>query len=74
MMEGTGSLEQQLATLRQRAGEVRARRADLRRLEELGMFWKRFTIGYKYIYYAEMSRIEYCLLHEKQIVYMYMQP
>lgn len=37
MMEGTGSLEQQLATLRQRAGEVRARRADLRRLEELGM-------------------------------------
>ncbi|XP_013141049.1 PREDICTED: spectrin alpha chain-like, partial [Papilio polytes] len=36
MMEGTGSLEQQLATLRQRAGEVRARRADLRRLEELG--------------------------------------
>ncbi|XP_028029643.1 spectrin alpha chain isoform X2 [Bombyx mandarina] len=36
MMEGTGSLEQQLATLRQRASEVRARRADLRRLEELG--------------------------------------
>lgn len=36
MMEGTGSLEQQLATLRQRAVEVRARRADLRRLEELG--------------------------------------
>lgn len=36
MMEGTGSLEQQLATLRQRAGEVRARRADLRKLEELG--------------------------------------
>ncbi|XP_047035484.1 spectrin alpha chain isoform X2 [Helicoverpa zea] len=36
MMEGTGSLEQQLATLRTRAGEVRARRADLRRLEELG--------------------------------------
>ncbi|CAH0405710.1 unnamed protein product [Chilo suppressalis] len=36
MMEGTGSLEQQLATLRARAGEVRARRADLRRLEELG--------------------------------------
>lgn len=39
MMEGTGSLEQQLATLRQRAGEVRARRADLRRLEELGNFY-----------------------------------
>lgn len=38
MMEGTGSLEAQLATLRQRATEVRARRADLRRLEELGMF------------------------------------
>lgn len=36
MMEGTGSLEQQLAILRQRAGEVRARRVDLRRLEELG--------------------------------------
>ncbi|XP_050663567.1 spectrin alpha chain isoform X2 [Leptidea sinapis] len=36
MMEGTGSLEQQLATLRTRAGEVRARRQDLRRLEELG--------------------------------------
>ncbi|XP_060810568.1 spectrin alpha chain [Amyelois transitella] len=36
MMEGTGSLEQQLATLRQRAVEVRNRRADLRRLEELG--------------------------------------
>ncbi|XP_032521109.1 spectrin alpha chain isoform X1 [Danaus plexippus] len=36
MMEGTGSLEAQLAALRQRAGEVRARRADLRRLEELG--------------------------------------
>ncbi|XP_053601908.1 spectrin alpha chain isoform X2 [Plodia interpunctella] len=36
MMEGTGSLEQQLATLRTRAGEVRSRRADLRRLEELG--------------------------------------
>ncbi|XP_048482065.1 spectrin alpha chain isoform X4 [Plutella xylostella] len=36
MMEGTGSLEQQLETLRQKAGEVRARRADLRRLEELG--------------------------------------
>lgn len=35
-MEGTGSLEQQLGTLRTRAGEVRARRADLRRLEELG--------------------------------------
>lgn len=37
MMEGTGSLEAQLATLRQRATEVRSRRADLRRLEELGM-------------------------------------
>lgn len=36
MMEGSGSLEQQLETLRARAGEVRARRADLRRLEELG--------------------------------------
>ncbi|CAH2100408.1 unnamed protein product [Euphydryas editha] len=36
MMEGTGSLEAQLAALRQRATEVRARRADLRRLEELG--------------------------------------
>ncbi|KAI5631908.1 spectrin repeat domain-containing protein [Phthorimaea operculella] len=36
MMEGTGSLEQQLEILRQRALEVRARRADLRRLEELG--------------------------------------
>ncbi|CAK1548048.1 unnamed protein product [Leptosia nina] len=36
MMEGTGSLEQQLAALRTRAGEVRARRQDLRRLEELG--------------------------------------
>ncbi|XP_041973840.1 spectrin alpha chain isoform X4 [Aricia agestis] len=36
MMEGTGSLEAQLAALRTRAGEVRARRSDLRRLEELG--------------------------------------
>ncbi|XP_026501160.2 spectrin alpha chain isoform X1 [Vanessa tameamea] len=36
MMEGTGSLEAQLAALRQRATEVRARRSDLRRLEELG--------------------------------------
>ncbi|KAL0850595.1 hypothetical protein ABMA28_012356 [Loxostege sticticalis] len=36
MMEGTGSLEAQLGTLRTRAQEVRARRADLRRLEELG--------------------------------------
>ncbi|XP_077298885.1 alpha spectrin [Arctopsyche grandis] len=35
MMEGTGSLEAQLEALRGAANEVRARRGDLRRLEEL---------------------------------------
>jgi spectrin alpha len=45
MMEGTGSLEQQLAALRSRAAEVRARRADLRRLEELGMSCCLYLLG-----------------------------
>lgn len=53
MMEGTGSLEQQLATLRQRAGEVRARRADLRRLEELGKIFEVL------VYYLFIVRVNY---------------
>ncbi|XP_055377124.1 spectrin alpha chain isoform X3 [Condylostylus longicornis] len=36
MMEGSGSLEQQLEALRIKATEVRARRGDLKKIEELG--------------------------------------
>lgn len=36
MMEGSGSLEQQLEALRLKAAEVRARRGDLKKIEELG--------------------------------------
>ncbi|XP_037907780.1 spectrin alpha chain isoform X2 [Hermetia illucens] len=36
MMEGSGSLEQQLEALRAKATEVRARRVDLKKIEELG--------------------------------------
>ncbi|XP_055707829.1 spectrin alpha chain isoform X3 [Phlebotomus papatasi] len=36
MMEGSGSLEQQLEALRVKAIEVRARRVDLKKIEELG--------------------------------------
>jgi len=36
MMEGSGSLEQQLEALRVKATEVRARRVDLKKIEELG--------------------------------------
>lgn len=36
MMEGSGSLEQQLDALRHKAIEVRARRVDLKKIEELG--------------------------------------
>lgn len=36
MMEGSGSLEQQLEALRLKAIEVRARRVDLKKIEELG--------------------------------------
>jgi len=36
MMEGSGSLEQQLEALRLKAVEVRARRVDLKKIEELG--------------------------------------
>lgn len=36
MMEGSGSLEQQLEALRIKATEVRARRVDLKKIEELG--------------------------------------
>ncbi|XP_017134914.1 spectrin alpha chain isoform X4 [Drosophila miranda] len=36
MMEGSGSLEQQLDALRVKATEVRARRVDLKKIEELG--------------------------------------
>ncbi|XP_066141929.1 spectrin alpha chain isoform X1 [Euwallacea fornicatus] len=36
MMEGTGSLEQQLEATKRKAAEVRARRSDLKKIEELG--------------------------------------
>lgn len=36
MMEGSGALEQQLEALRLKAAEVRARRGDLKKIEELG--------------------------------------
>ncbi|XP_046986663.1 spectrin alpha chain isoform X3 [Schistocerca americana] len=36
MMEGSGSLEQQLEATKRKAGEVRARRSDLKRIEDLG--------------------------------------
>lgn len=36
MMEGSGTLEQQLEALRLKAAEVRARRVDLKKIEELG--------------------------------------
>ncbi|KAK7794241.1 hypothetical protein R5R35_012555 [Gryllus longicercus] len=36
MMEGSGSLEQQLEATKRKAGEVRSRRADLKRIEDLG--------------------------------------
>lgn len=36
MMEGSGSLEQQLEATKRKANEVRARRADLKKIEDLG--------------------------------------
>ncbi|XP_022904900.1 spectrin alpha chain isoform X4 [Onthophagus taurus] len=36
MMEGSGSLEQQLEATKRKAAEVRARRADLKKIEDLG--------------------------------------
>ncbi|CAH2007369.1 unnamed protein product [Acanthoscelides obtectus] len=36
MMEGTGSLEQQLEATKRKAAEVRARRSDLKKIEDLG--------------------------------------
>ncbi|CAG0916965.1 unnamed protein product [Notodromas monacha] len=36
MMEGTGGLEQQLEAIKRKAGEVRARKTDLKKIEELG--------------------------------------
>jgi len=36
MMEGSGSLEQQLEATKRKAAEVRARRSDLKKIEELG--------------------------------------
>lgn len=36
MMEGSGSLEQQLEATKAKAGEVRARKADLKKIEDLG--------------------------------------
>ncbi|XP_039289075.1 spectrin alpha chain-like isoform X4 [Nilaparvata lugens] len=36
MMEGSGSLEQQLEATKRKAGEVRSRRSDLKKIEDLG--------------------------------------
>lgn len=36
MMEGTGSLEQQLEAIKRKAAEVRSRRSDLKKIEDLG--------------------------------------
>ena len=36
MMEGSGSLEQQLEATKRKAAEVRARRSDLKKIEDLG--------------------------------------
>ena len=36
MKEGSGTLEQQLAATRQKAGQVREHRQELKRIEDLG--------------------------------------
>jgi spectrin alpha len=36
MMEGSGTLEQQLEATKRKAVEVRARRSDLKKIEDLG--------------------------------------
>lgn len=36
MMEGSGTLEQQLEATKRKAAEVRARRSDLKKIEDLG--------------------------------------
>lgn len=36
MMEGSGTLEQQLEAVKGKAAEVRARRSDLKKIEDLG--------------------------------------
>ena len=36
MMEGSGTLEQQLEAVKKKAAEVRARRSDLKKIEDLG--------------------------------------
>ncbi|XP_037798638.1 spectrin alpha chain-like isoform X2 [Penaeus monodon] len=44
MMEGSGTLEQQLEATRQKAAEVRARRADLKKIEDLGQILEEHLI------------------------------
>lgn len=44
MMEGSGTLEQQLEATRQKAAEVRARRSDLKKIEDLGQILEEHLI------------------------------
>lgn len=44
MMEGSGTLEQQLEATRQKAAEVRARRVDLKKIEDLGQILEEHLI------------------------------
>lgn len=43
-MEGSGTLEQQLEATRQKAAEVRARRSDLKKIEDLGQILEEHLI------------------------------
>lgn len=43
-MEGSGTLEQQLEATRQKAAEVRARRVDLKKIEDLGQILEEHLI------------------------------
>ena len=55
MMEGSGSLEQQLEAIKQKSAEVRARRTDLKKIEDLGKlyFEKKIKIKIKITAYFD---------------------
>lgn len=58
MMEGSGSLEQQLEATKRKAAEVRARRSDLKKIEELGKY-QSLTNSNKCLFHVELNRNDF---------------
>lgn len=58
MMEGSGSLEQQLEATKRKAAEVRARRSDLKKIEELGKH-QSLTNSNKCLFHVELNRNDF---------------